>query len=57
METLLKTGMRPLTGGAFYRLPESNQFCELIEGELVMPPSPDPFHQTIAGTLFAELYL
>ncbi|HEY0790111.1 MAG TPA: Uma2 family endonuclease [Chthoniobacterales bacterium] len=57
MQTLLKTGMRPVTAKAFYRLPETNQFCELIEGELVMPPSPDPSHQTIAGTIFGELCL
>lgn len=57
MRTLLKTGMRPLTTQEFYRLPESNQFCELIEGELVMPPSPEPFHQAVAGTTFGELYL
>lgn len=57
MRTLLKSGMRPLTTKEFYRLPESNQFCELIEGELVMPPSPEPFHQSVAGTVFGELYL
>ena len=56
MRTLLKTGMRPLTTREFYRLSESNQFCELIEGELVMPPSPDPLHQSVAGTIFASLH-
>jgi Uma2 family endonuclease len=56
MRILLKTGMRPLTTREFYRLSESNQFCELIEGELVMPPSPEPLHQSVAGTMFAKLH-
>jgi Uma2 family endonuclease len=37
-----------MSADAFRQLPESNQFMELINGELYMSPSPKSFHQDIA---------
>ncbi len=37
-------------------LPESNQPCELWEGELIMSPTPSFFHQEIALRFYRLLY-
>lgn len=39
----------------FKRLPEDTHGWEVLEGELVHEPSPRPFHQIVAGNLFALL--
>ena len=39
----------------YLRLGESNRPCELIDGELFMPPSPNAVHQTTVLRLAAEL--
>jgi Uma2 family endonuclease len=36
-------------------LPESNQPCELWDGELIMPPAPDPLHQDIVFSIARRL--
>src|SRR6266566_9247829 len=36
--------------------PESNQPCELWDGELIMSPSPSFFHQEIALRFYRALY-
>jgi len=33
-------------------LGEMNSFCELINGELIMSPSPTPYHQIVVGNLY-----
>src|ERR1041385_1636103 len=37
-------------------LPESNQPCELWDGELVMSPTPSFFHQQVALTFYRRLF-
>jgi Uma2 family endonuclease len=44
-----------LTYEEYFSLPEDNRPCELIDGELYMPPSPTPKHQTVLGNLFTGL--
>ena len=39
------------------RMPETNQFIELIDGELVVSPSPEPAHQRTVVHLTIELGL
>jgi Uma2 family endonuclease len=36
--------------------PETNQPCELWDGELIMSPAPSFFHQEIVARLFYQLY-
>jgi Uma2 family endonuclease len=36
-----------MTAKEFWELPESNQFIELIHGEVIMSPSPIPVHQRV----------
>jgi Uma2 family endonuclease len=44
-----------LTADDYAKLPEDLR-AELIDGELVMSPSPDPIHQRIVHALVLELY-
>lgn len=37
----------PITAEQFFQLPETNQFIELLDGEVIMSPSPIPEHQDI----------
>ncbi len=39
----------------YLSLPESNRPCELVDGELYMPPSPNTRHQEIIGRLYERL--
>lgn len=39
----------------YFALPDTNQFIELSEGELVMPPHPTETHQRIVGDLYVVL--
>ncbi len=43
-----------LTADDYAKLPEDLR-AELIDGELVMSPSPDPIHQALVGDLFDAL--
>jgi Uma2 family endonuclease len=36
----------------FLSLEEKNTFCEIINGELIMSPSPTPYHQIVLGNLY-----
>src|SRR5690242_9757643 len=53
----MQTTERPMTLEEFDALPETLLPCQLIEGKLVMAPSPDETHQTLVGTVFGEVYL
>ena len=44
-----------LTLEEYWGLPESNQPCELIDGELFMPPSPNILHQRVVLRLASHL--
>jgi Uma2 family endonuclease len=41
-----------MTAEEFFQLPETTQPTELIDGELIVSPSPVPKHQIISGNLF-----
>jgi Uma2 family endonuclease len=43
------------TEADYFALPDTNQFIELSEGELVMPPHPTDTHQRIVGDLYVML--
>jgi Uma2 family endonuclease len=49
---MLKTASRPLTVHDYRELPEGPPYSQLIEGDLIMSPSPDLFHQNILGNLY-----
>ncbi len=49
------TGTKKLTFEEWQALPETNQRCEVVDGVLVMPPSPFDDHQWITGELFVPL--
>jgi len=40
-----------MTAAAFFELPETNTFVELIDGELIVSPSPIPQHQLLSFSL------
>jgi Uma2 family endonuclease len=44
-----------MTAKEFFNLPETNRPTELIEGELVVSPSPIPKHQITAGESYTTL--
>ncbi len=44
-----------MSAAEFFELPESNQPTELIDGEVIMSPSPVPKHQVISGQLYSLL--
>src|ERR1044072_2604533 len=44
---MLRTAPRPLTVHDYRELPEGPPYSQLIEGDLIMSPSPDLFHQDI----------
>lgn len=47
-------GLR-MTADQFFELPEDGYNYELLDGVVVMSPSPKPKHQVIAGEIFAQL--
>ena len=49
---MLRTDAKPITADDYRDLPEGPPYCQLIEGDLCMAPSPDLFHQDIIGNLF-----
>ncbi len=44
---MLKTASRPLTVHDYRELPEGPPYYQLIEGDLIMSPSPNFFHQKL----------
>lgn len=44
-----------MTAAEFFELPESNSPTELIQGELVVSPTPIPAHQDAVGNAYALL--
>jgi Uma2 family endonuclease len=54
---MLTVKHRPLTVHDYLQLPvDSGKKTELIEGDLIMSPSPDRFHQDILGRLFGPMW-
>jgi Uma2 family endonuclease len=47
---------RPLTVHDYMQLPEGTKKTELIEGDLIMSPSPKRFHQEIVGRIFGMIW-
>jgi Uma2 family endonuclease len=45
----------PVTADQFFQLPETNQFVELLDGEIIMSPSPIPDHQDVVGNSYVVL--
>lgn len=39
----------------FEKVPEMNELCELIEGQIVMQAAPSTLHQRIVGGLYSEI--
>ncbi len=52
---MIATEARRLTVEDYRRLPEDDWRYQLIDGEIVMSPSPNFFHQTILSNLFQVL--
>jgi Uma2 family endonuclease len=46
-----RTQFRPLTIEDYRQIPEGPPYFQLIEGDLIMSPSPDRFHQDVLGNL------
>ena len=44
-----------MTAAEFFELPETNQPTELIDGELIVSPSPIPKHQLLVGRFYSKL--
>jgi Uma2 family endonuclease len=52
----MSTAARALVSEAeFLALPETTSPCELVDGELVMPPSPSYWHREVAARIFTAL--
>jgi Uma2 family endonuclease len=49
--------LKPITARDFMELPEGPPYYQLIEGDLYMSPSPNLFHQDIAGNIYHLLRL
>ncbi len=47
--------VKVLTYEAYLAMPEMKQRYEILDGELIMSPSPLPIHQWIAANLFRTL--
>lgn len=50
---MLRTAPKPLTVHDYRDMPEGPPYYQLIEGELVMSPSPNSAHQIIHSNIFA----
>lgn len=55
MSTILKTPTRPLTVHDFQELPEGPPHYQLIQGDLLMSPSPNRYHQQILTNVASVL--
>lgn len=49
---MLKTSDRLLTVNDYREMPEGPPYFQLIEGKLYMSPSPEFYHQSIAGNIY-----
>jgi Uma2 family endonuclease len=54
---MLKTVASPLTVADYLELPQGPPYCQLIEGDLFVAPSPNSYHQDILGNLYLALRL
>jgi Uma2 family endonuclease len=52
MQTAIIDKSRDWTIEDYLLLGEMNKPCELINGELIMSPSPTPYHQSVCGNLY-----
>ena len=50
---MLQAKAPPVTRNDYQEMPEGPPYFQVIEGELVMSPSPKMFHQDIAGRIYA----
>src|SRR5207248_11540975 len=50
---VLPTTQRRMTAEEYYKLPEGPPYFQLIDGELIMSPSPNVYHHEIVGNLFS----
>lgn len=48
--------VRPLTMADLERLPETDERREIIDGELIVSPTPVPQHQQVFARLFTAMY-
>jgi Uma2 family endonuclease len=48
---VLPTTHRRMTAEEYYRLPEGPPYSQLLDGKLVVSPTPDFFHQEIVGNI------
>lgn len=53
--SLLPAPQRFMTAAEYYEQPEGPPYSQLIDGELIMSPSPNFFHQRIIANLFRSL--
>ncbi len=53
MKTLRIDRSREWTVDDFLKLEESNTLCKLINGALVIPPTPSPIHQNTNDNLYS----
>ena len=46
-----------MTAEQFFRLPDDGQYYELVNGVVIVTPSPLPGHQWVSGELFGQLFI
>lgn len=51
----VQTVPKPLTYEEWLRMPETNQPCEIVDGEVKMPPAPNMVHQLLVASLLVLL--
>lgn len=56
MQTVFIDRTKKWTVKDYLMLGEMNTPCQLIKGELIMSPSPSPYHQRISRILFNKLF-
>jgi len=49
---MLKTSTELLTANGYRAMPEGPPYFQLVEGKLYMSPSPNFFHQSVAGNIY-----
>src|SRR5436309_8842113 len=52
---MLQAKAPPVTRHDYQEMPEGPPYFQVVEGELVMSPSPNMFHQDIAGRIYAMI--
>ncbi len=53
---MLQAKVPQITRHGYQGMPEGPPFCQVIEGNLVMSPSPNLRHQRIAGRIYGQIY-